>query len=222
MSLNCGCSGTTVKEDAFSSFARASSTSSPSSCLIAKAGTPGCPRQYPNQCHSAVQEGMMSDLVDAAFLVSDFGQSLAEHPDVINPESRHSGRDRLRNDVGRVVRSADADLENGRVHLSARGAGVNVNSWPAGGRGCQGTHAFLKKDVHSHDGQVTEVGRLLRRDGISALVQGVAEKEITRLALVLLTLRHGQQDSSPSGLPRACPRPPKSTAQTCLPGSDLR
>ena len=122
MSLNCGCSGTTVKEDALSSFARASSTSSPSSCLIAKAGTPGCPNQDPSQCHPAVQEATVSDLVDAAFLVSDFGQSLAEHPDVINPESRHSGRNRLRNDVRRVVRSADADFEDGRVHLSSRGA----------------------------------------------------------------------------------------------------
>lgn len=70
---------------------------------------------------------MVSYLVDAAFLVSDLGQGLAQHPDVIDTESCHSGRDRLRNNIGRVVRSTDADLENGRVHLSSRGAGVNVS-----------------------------------------------------------------------------------------------
>lgn len=33
--------------------------------------------------------------------------------------------------------------------------------------------------MHSHDGQVTEVGRLLRRDGIRALLQTVPKKERT-------------------------------------------
>lgn len=74
-------------------------------------------------------------LVDAAFLMSDLGQGLAQDPDVIDPERGHPGRDRFRNNVGRVVRPADADLEYGRVDLltgvglsgfvSVRGHGIH-------------------------------------------------------------------------------------------------
>lgn len=68
---------------------------------------------------TAVFGGLLWDpyLVDSAFLVRDLGQGLAEYPDVVDSESCHAGRNWLRDDVGRVVGSSDADFENSRIDL---------------------------------------------------------------------------------------------------------
>lgn len=118
---SCACSGMTVNEDALSSVARNSSTSSPSGCWIASAGTPGCRGgKFSAAAIARVKRREReTHLVDAALLVSDLGQRLAEDPDVVDAERRDARRDRLRHDVGRVVRAADADLENRSVDLRA-------------------------------------------------------------------------------------------------------
>lgn len=59
----------------------------------------------------------LKHLVDPTFLVRDLRQGLAQHPDVVDSERRDARGYGLRNNVGRVVRAADADLENGRVDL---------------------------------------------------------------------------------------------------------
>ena len=82
--------------------------------------------------------------------MSDLGQGPAEDKDVVDAERGDARDDRFRDDVGAVVRTADADFEDGRVHFLGQ------------------------EDVEREQGHVSEVGGSKWRHRVLPLSQPVS------------------------------------------------
>lgn len=118
-----------MKEEAPSSAARAARTARPLEGWgeMARAGTPGCRAWSRDQRWARRSEqGLATDLVDASLLGCNLGNGLAEDKDVVDAEGGDAGNDGRWDDVGRVVRSADSDLEDGGVNLKRAGLCISA------------------------------------------------------------------------------------------------